>query len=75
MEILPLRLLPLQKLVLILKYALVKLSLEYKQMQRLNYQLKKLEGKIIEQTFAENVILLIKIPEKNLETLQAFFRY
>ncbi|MCK4494084.1 MAG: YigZ family protein [Methylococcales bacterium] len=56
-------------------YTTVKLSLEYKQMQRLNYQLKKLDGKIIEQTFAENVILLIKIPEKNLETLQAFFRY
>ncbi len=29
----------------------------------LNYQLKKLVGEIIEQTFAEKVRLLIKIPE------------
>ncbi|MCK5871219.1 MAG: YigZ family protein [Methylococcales bacterium] len=63
------------KINLYIEYTLVKLSLEYKQMQRLNYQLKKLEGEIIEQTFAENVILWIKIPEKNLETLQALFRY
>ncbi|MCK5924437.1 MAG: YigZ family protein [Methylococcales bacterium] len=58
-----------------IEYALVKLSLDYKQMQPLNYQLKKLKGEIVEQVFTENVTLTIKLPEKNLETLQAFFRY
>ncbi|MCK5897651.1 MAG: YigZ family protein [Methylococcales bacterium] len=58
-----------------IEYTTVKLSLEYKQIQHLNYQLKKLGGEIIEQTFAEKVTLLIKIPEKNLEILQSLFTY
>ena len=55
------------------EYATVKLFLEYKNMQHLTYQLKKLEGKIIQQAFTERVTLLISLPEKNVETLTRLF--
>ena len=50
-------------------YTEIKLELDYKQMQHFEYQLKKLDGTIIQQDFAEKVNLLVKIPEENLSVL------
>lgn len=56
-----------------IEYAEVNLVLDYKQMQNFIYQLKKLEGKIIQQEFSEIINLMIKIPEKNLSSLKILF--
>ncbi|NOQ35955.1 MAG: DUF1949 domain-containing protein [Methylococcaceae bacterium] len=56
------------------EYATVDLCLDYKQMQLLEYQLKKLGGKIIKQDFAEKIRLSISLPEKNLKTLTELFK-
>ncbi len=56
-----------------IEYAEVQLELEYKQMQLLEYQLKKLDGVILEQKFSENISLLVKIPDKNLAILAEKF--
>ena len=57
-----------------IEYTEVQLKLEYKQMQRLEYQLEKLEGVILKQDFSENINLLVKIPEKNLDILTEKFK-
>ncbi len=49
------------------------LTLDYNQLQMLEYQLKKLDGEIIQQDFAEQVRAQIKIPLKNREALLANF--
>lgn len=56
-----------------INYSRVALCLDYKQMQFLEYHLKKLNGKIIQQDFAEKIKLSISIPEQNLETLKQLF--
>lgn len=42
------------------------LTLDYKELQMLEYQLKKLEGKIINQNFTEQVQLTVELPKANL---------
>jgi uncharacterized YigZ family protein len=51
----------------------VNLTLDYKQMQALEYLLKKWEGQIVEQDFAGQIRLVITLPEPQLSALlQAF---
>lgn len=52
----------------------LQLTLEYNQLQMLDYQLKKLDGKIMQQDFAEQVHTQIKIPKQNLEALRLIFQ-
>jgi uncharacterized YigZ family protein len=49
------------------------LSLDYKQIQEFEYQLKKLDGVIIKQDFAEQVVLTIQVPTANLTALTSIF--
>jgi uncharacterized YigZ family protein len=55
------------------EFATLELTLDYKQIQALEYQLKKLDGQIIKQDFSEQVKLLISLPAVHLKTLQAMF--
>ncbi|MCK5478961.1 MAG: DUF1949 domain-containing protein, partial [Methylococcales bacterium] len=57
-----------------IEYAQVKLTLDYKQMQNFEYQLKKLDGVIVKQVFSENINLLVKLPEKHLTVLTEQFK-
>ena len=57
-----------------IEMASVQLLLEYNQLQMLEYQLKKLDGKIIRQEFAEQVSNQIKLPKQNLEALMQLFQ-
>jgi uncharacterized YigZ family protein len=52
----------------------VQLTLDYNQLQMLEYQLKKLDGEILRQDFAEQVLNQIKIPKHNLAELIAMFQ-
>lgn len=56
-----------------IEYANIKIDIEYRQMQNLEYQLEKLKGTIIKQEFAENIRLFIRIPKKNLAKLTEIF--
>jgi uncharacterized YigZ family protein len=49
------------------------LVLDYKQMQAFEHQLKKLNGDIIQQDFAEQIKLTIKLPKANLGTLSEVY--
>jgi uncharacterized YigZ family protein len=51
----------------------IRLTLDYNQMQLLEYQLKKLDGQIVEQDFAEQVKLLIQLPADNVGLLLQSF--
>lgn len=57
-----------------IEYTEFKLALEYNQLQKFEYHLAKLKGVIINQVFSENINLVIKIPEKNLNLLQDTFQ-
>lgn len=48
------------------------IELPYSQLQGLEYQLKKLEGSIISQQFAEQIKLQIQLPKDKLPQLQAY---
>ena len=51
----------------------IPLTLDYKQMQPLEYLLKKLDGHIVKQDFAEQVRLVIQLPAEQVDTfLQSF---
>ena len=52
----------------------VQLLLDYNQLQMLEYQLKKLDGEIIQQQFAEQVSNQIKLPKQNLSALLLLFQ-
>ena len=52
----------------------LQLTLDYNQLQMLEYQLKKLDGQIIKQDFAEQVINLIQLPKQHLSSLTAHFQ-
>ena len=47
----------------------VQLKLAYNQMPRLEYLLKKLKGRIVEQNFSERISVLIELPADNKDTL------
>ncbi len=50
------------------------LQIDYKHMQWLEHVLKKLDGEIIDQNFAENVHLTIKLPKENLASFLEMFK-
>jgi uncharacterized YigZ family protein len=56
-----------------IEFTELQLSLDYSQLQPLEYQLKKLDGVIIDQDFSENVRVRIKIPKQNVDVLKAIF--
>jgi uncharacterized YigZ family protein len=51
----------------------LQLTLDYKQMQPLEYLLNKLDGKIIKQEFTGQVRLVIQLPAEQVETLMQSF--
>jgi uncharacterized YigZ family protein len=51
----------------------IPLTLDYKQMQALEYLLKKLDGHILKQDFAEQVRLIIRLPVEQVNTLLQSF--
>lgn len=51
----------------------VRLTIDYQQLQALEYSLKKLDGQIIKQDFCEQIHLLIQLPSSQLDTLSQFF--
>ena len=51
----------------------IPLTLDYKQMQPLEYLLKKLDGHIVKQDFAEQVRLVIQLPAEQVDTLLQTF--
>ena len=51
----------------------IPLTLDYKQMQPLEYLLKKLDGHILKQDFAEQVRLVIQLPAEQVDTLLQSF--
>ena len=51
----------------------ISLTLDYKQMQPLGYLLKKLDGQILNQDFAEQVRLIIQLPAEQVNTLLESF--
>lgn len=57
-----------------IEMATVQLFLDYNQLQMLEYQLKKLDGEIIQQEFAEQVRSQIQLPKQNLSTLMLLFQ-
>ncbi len=56
-----------------IKYAERSLELDYKDLQNFEYQLKKLDGVIIQQDFAENIRLTVRLPEHNLPNFNLLF--
>ena len=56
------------------KFVEITLTLEYRQMQALEYQLKKLGGRIVEQNFSELIDCRISLPEQNHEQLMEIFK-
>ncbi len=50
------------------------LTVDYSQLQMLEYQLKKLDGEILKQDFAGQVCSDIQIPKQHLEALVAAFK-
>jgi uncharacterized YigZ family protein len=55
------------------EWATVTLTLEYKQIQPLEYLLKKLDGRIVSQDFAQLAVLQIQVPAGQMAVLMAAF--
>jgi len=55
------------------EYRNIRLNLEYKQLKPLEYQLKKLNGTIIEKNFSEKVEILVQLPVEHVKTLSEQF--
>jgi putative IMPACT (imprinted ancient) family translation regulator len=51
----------------------IRLTLDYNQMQPLEYLLKKLDGHILKQDFTEQVKLIIQLPAEQVDTLLQSF--
>ena len=51
----------------------IPLTVDYSQIQPLEYLLKKLDGEIVSQEFTQEVKLLVKLPKENLEALRQSF--
>jgi uncharacterized YigZ family protein len=52
----------------------LQLVLEYNQLQMLEYQLKKLNGKIVQQDFAEQIQVQVQLPKHHLPAFQLIFQ-
>ncbi|MDT4331997.1 IMPACT family protein [Methylomonas sp. MED-D] len=57
-----------------IEFAECELSLDYSRLQMLDYHLKKLDGVIVHQDFADSVTLRVKLPKHQLAALQALIR-
>ncbi len=57
------------------EYSYISLHIDYKQLQSLEYQLKKFNGKIVKQEFSDNVKVEISLPTEYCETLQKQFAH
>jgi uncharacterized YigZ family protein len=53
-----------------IEYATLSFTLDYKALQDFNYQLKKLQGEIIQEDFSDHVEVVVRLPEGNVEALQ-----
>ncbi len=51
----------------------IELKIEYKQLRKLEYRLKQLDGECTQKNFSEGVRLSISIPEKHVDTLMREF--
>jgi uncharacterized YigZ family protein len=56
-----------------IEMATVRLSVTYSQLQPLEYLLKKLNGRIVDQQFAEQINLVLELPAEQVQTLQQSF--
>lgn len=56
-----------------IEQAELKLTLDYNQLSPLEYHLKKLDGHIIEQVFADQVLVRVQIPKQNQDALLTLF--
>jgi uncharacterized YigZ family protein len=56
-----------------IEMATIHYTLDYQQLQSLEYQLKKLDGVIIKQDFTGQVKLTVQLPEANVESLLQIF--
>lgn len=52
----------------------LRLVLAYNQLQMLEYQLKKLDGEIVQQDFAEQIQVQVQLPKHHLPTFQLIFQ-
>lgn len=52
----------------------LQLSLAYNQLQMLEYQLKKLQGEIVQQDFAEQIQVRVQLPKHNLAAFRLIFQ-
>ena len=55
------------------EFATLELTLDYKQISMLEYQLKKLDGQILKQDFSERVKVSVSLPVANLKVIQEIF--
>ena len=55
------------------EYQNLHLTIDYKKRQQLEYQLKKIDGKIIEQAFSDRLDLIVRVPQEELDSLAAQF--
>lgn len=53
-----------------IELATLRLTLDYKQLQSLAYWLKKLDGQLIQQEFAGQVTVVVRLPTDNVSALQ-----
>ena len=51
------------------EYEIIRLRLNYNQLQSFEYHLKKLDGRIIQKEFSEQVELVVSLPGKNVTAL------
>lgn len=58
---------------LFIEMATARLSVTYSQLQPLEYLLKKLNGRIVDQQFAEQINLVLELPDEQLPTLRQAF--
>ncbi len=56
-----------------IEWANIRLTLDYQQLQPLEYLLKKLDGRIVQQDFAEQVRLIVQLPAEQVSTLLQSF--
>ncbi len=56
-----------------IEMAILELSVDYKHISQLEYQLKKYDGQILQQSFAEQIKVLINIPQRNLHNIKKLF--
>lgn len=55
------------------KMAQLKLQIDYSQLQMLEYQLKQIHGRIVDQQFTDTVTVLIELPAKHLAAIHEQF--